>query len=92
MSGIKRDVYDVCPVCWSVRIKHRVFKSPRYKCEKCGSEFPNKKRISHDDRILFNDVMRIARNDLEQLCDVVDDVRLRKSTVMSIKRFVSCVK
>ena len=87
MPDTTREFYNVCPHCWSVRVKLRIFKAPRYKCEKCGFEFPNKKRISHADRLLFNDVMRIARADLEHICKLVDDVRLRKATAKSIKEY-----
>lgn len=62
MPGIIRDFYNVCPKCWSIRVKFRVFKSPRYKCEKCGAEFPNKKRIGYDNRLLFNDLLKLTRS------------------------------
>ena len=90
MPGIKRDFYNVCPVCWSIRVKFRVFKSPRYKCEKCGCEFSNKKRISRDDRILFNGVMKRARDRVkENTLNVLDDVYLRKITVKIVKEYLS---
>lgn len=89
MPGIKKETYEVCPGCWSVMVKLRTFKSPRYRCERCGLEFPNKKRISHNDRILFNDTMAIAREELKDRGIEVDDIKLRKVTVKSIKRFIS---
>ena len=89
MPGMIRDFYDVCPDCWSVMIKHRVFKSPRYKCEKCGSEFMNKKRISHDDRMFFNDVLRLTRMKIEQVKDLTDDKTIRKITVKTVKEYLS---
>ena len=85
MPGMIRDFYDVCPDCWSVMIKHRVFKLPRYKCEKCGSEFPNKKRISHDDRILFSDLLRIFRDNKSASVKNMTDIDFRKFTVKAIK-------
>ena len=76
----------MCPVCWSVRVKHRVFKTPRYKCEKCGSEFPNKKRISHADRILFNRLKNYVCQDIKQSVGIgIEDTYLRKITVKTIK-------
>lgn len=92
MPGVKRDFYNVCPVCWSVRIKHRVFKSPRYKCEKCGSEFPNKKRISYEQRILFNELLKGTKTNAEGLKSFSDG-KLRKITVKTLKEhFKLCVK
>ena len=87
MPDTTREFYSVCPHCWSVRVKLRIFKTPRYKCEKCGSEFSNKKRISHANRLLFNKLMRFARSDLEQIRKSVGDVRVRKATVKSIKEY-----
>jgi hypothetical protein len=93
MPGIKRKFYDVCPACWSVRVKFRVFKEPRYKCEKCGSEFMNKKRISHEDRIFFNDVLKLTRMKTKQIEDMVDDKTLRKIIVKTLKEYFKlCVK
>lgn len=90
MPGIIRDFYDVCPACWSVRIKHRVFKNPRYKCEKCGSEFPNKKRISYVHRKMFNDVLKIVRRELvDRGVDMVDDKTIREVTVKTVKEHLA---
>lgn len=86
MPGIKKETYEVCPGCWSVMVKLRTFKSPRYKCEICGLEFPNKKRIYHEYRVLFNDAMKRARLELGESIDVVDNVKLRKAVVKAIKK------
>ena len=66
MPGIKRDFYMVCPRCWSVRVKNRILKNPRYKCELCKHEFNSKIRISYEQRKLFNDLRSHYRiNDIE---------------------------
>ena len=91
MPGVIRDSYDVCPVCWSVRVKFRVFKSPRYKCEKCGSEFPNKKHVSYIHRKMFNDVLRLARKKLKFIDAWQGDseIKLRESVIITIKEMYS---
>ena len=61
MPETKRDFYGVCPTCWSVRVKRRIFKSPKYLCEVCGETFIQKKRITHDQRNLFNDALKVMR-------------------------------
>lgn len=87
MPGIKRNFYDVCPKCWSVRIKHRVFKEPRYKCEECSSEFMNKKRICCNDRNLFNELLRGTRASAEGLKSF-SNAKLREITLKSVKEIL----
>ena len=91
MPGVKRDFYNVCPDCWSVMIKHRVFKSPRYKCEKCGSEFPNKKRVSYVHRKMFNDVLKLTRRKLKftDAWQGDSEIKLRKAVIVTIKEYLS---
>ena len=86
MPDTTREFYNVCPHCWSVRVKLRIFKAPRYKCEVCGSVFPNKKRVSHGERILFNELMKTARRHLG--AKNTDDVKLRKLTAEGIKELL----
>ena len=58
MPGIKRNIYFVCPYCWSIRVKNRVMREPRYRCEVCKQEFSIKKRISYIQRQEFNNILR----------------------------------
>lgn len=91
MPEVKRDFYNVCPVCWSVRVKFRVFKSPRYKCEKCGSEFPNKKRVSYVHRKMFNDILKLTRKKLKftDTWQGDSEIKLRESVIIIIKEMYS---
>lgn len=78
MPGTKRDFYNVCPSCWTVRVKRRVFKSPRYLCEVCGKTFSQKKRISHDERLLFHSIVSSLK----------DNPSMMNISKMGISRFV----
>ena len=90
MPDTKREFYNVCPDCWSVRVKLRIFKAPRYKCEVCGAVFPNKKRISYDDRLLFNNLMKRTAKKLQQRYHSPwEQAYLRKITVIAIKELMN---
>ena len=92
MPDTKRDFYNVCPHCWSVRVKLRIFKIPRFKCEVCEREFPNKKRLSHEDRKLFNDAMKLTRMKTNQVEGLVNEGVLRTVTVRAVKVVNQCLK
>ena len=87
MPEMIRDFYNVCPFCWSVRVKRRVFKTPKYLCEVCGQTHDQKKRISHAQRKLFNDVLVLVRNELRIQDITAHDSSLRQSVVSTVKRF-----
>lgn len=90
MPETKRDFYNVCPSCWTVRIKRRVFKSPKYLCEVCGETFQQKKRISDYQRKLFNNTLKetriVADKMVGHLNPRMPESRIRQLVVYVIKR------
>lgn len=95
MGDTKRDFYGVCPSCWSVKVKRRTYKTPKYLCEVCGAVFNQKKRISNDQRKLFTDVLKLIRNRTEYILSLthsgITNGEIRKCVLEQV-RGLECEK
>lgn len=86
MPETKREFYGVCPSCWSVRVKRRTYKTPKYLCEVCGAVFNQKKRISYDQRKMFNDLLAVVRDELKIHDIIVHGSTTRQCVAAAVKR------
>jgi len=81
MPLISRQYYQVCPQCWSIRVKKRIYKNPKYKCELCKHEFNSKTRISSATRRIFNKSLSSTRKLSVERGIFIHEIDTRKNIV-----------